>query len=293
MDDKDISDGLKALAFTEPPLGFDPDDVATKAAKRVRNRRASLSVGVASIAVIGAVGVLSPRGTPQEFVTGAAPSSSAPSSPASKGRAAQPKVDLTRQIARNTQHLREVLGTVLPGATDVQVSQFVEAYDTDVMAATVVFRDSAGPATFNLTMAGPLVNAAGQWTRLADECIPAVDPQGKPLQRPVRPDGRPLRCDKIPQSDGSTVVVAESGSVDLKAPDNPRVVERISLLNAAHYRTDGTVVGIFNHMMVAPGLAEQFGFRNPDGSPKLSRSEFPLTENQMIALVTDPAFNLK
>ena len=43
MDDKQIMNELRGLALAEPLLGFDPDDVATKAAKGVRNRRATLT----------------------------------------------------------------------------------------------------------------------------------------------------------------------------------------------------------------------------------------------------------
>lgn len=54
MDDKQIMNELRGLALAEPLLGFDPDDVATKAAKGVRNRRATLTAGVGTLAVIGA-----------------------------------------------------------------------------------------------------------------------------------------------------------------------------------------------------------------------------------------------
>ena len=45
MDDKQIMNEHRGPAPAEPLLGFDPDDVATKAAKGVRNRRATLTAG--------------------------------------------------------------------------------------------------------------------------------------------------------------------------------------------------------------------------------------------------------
>jgi hypothetical protein len=43
MDENEIKDGLRGLALMEPTLGFDPDDVATRAAKRQKNRRTTLT----------------------------------------------------------------------------------------------------------------------------------------------------------------------------------------------------------------------------------------------------------
>jgi hypothetical protein len=78
------------------------------------------------------------------------------------------------------------------------------------------------------------------------------------------------------------VIVAGYTSVD---PNAPAVV--------AHYRTDHTTVNIGESRRITGQLAHDFGFMNPDGSPKTLRSAFPLTEQQAIALVTDPAFNVK
>jgi hypothetical protein len=284
VDDKQIMNELRGLALTEPLLGFDPDDVATKAAKRVRNRRATLGVGVSTLAMIGA-GVLfvAPGGGPGQLQSasgGSSSSSPAPRSPGpdnSKGPAL--KVDLTAQQARNLEHLREVLPTVLPGATDISVAAFEQPSDSDSMTATVDFRDSAGPASFTLTIAG---TAGGGTKPLASLC-------SHPL---TGPDGKPLRCDKIPQPDGSTVVVQESGIVDLKAADDNNVTDTGSL-DAVQYRTDGTTVGVLGDRVVRTPLAEKFNFTNPDGSIKILRSRAPLTEQQLVTFVTDPAFNLK
>jgi hypothetical protein len=289
MDNNEITDGLRGLVLAEPPLGFAPDEVANRAARRQRDRRVAIGTGVAVTtvavaAVAFAVNVTSTGG-------GAAGAGPTESRPAGSSTAQRPAHDLTAQSTRNRQHLRQVLGGVLPDATEIKVADFdqnyPEAADAWTMLTTeVTFRDDAGPAYFTLTVAGP--QAAGDFEPLASRCDPhPVDDNGKPLEVPTLPNGQPLRCKKLPQPDGSTVVVEETGEAAPGKGGDLEVV-RVAGLDAMHYRTDGSTVNIVNDDLVSVRTAEEYGEKNRAGT----RPRIPLTEQQLIALVTDPAFNL-
>jgi hypothetical protein len=145
----------------------------------------------------------------------------------------------------------------------------------------VSYRDGTGPASFNLTITAPAASQA--MTKLADQC--------NYFHRAAQGlNGKPLRCDKLSQPDGSTVVVQETATLQT----DPQVLAKVKGLDAIHCRTDGSTVNIVNDVVVSGNLAARFGQLGPDGTGKPSmRPKPPLTEQQLIKLVTDPAFNLK
>ncbi|MFC0114413.1 hypothetical protein [Kibdelosporangium aridum] len=51
MDEREIIEGLRRLELAEPKLGFDPDEVAGRAAKRLRTRRAILATSAGTLVV--------------------------------------------------------------------------------------------------------------------------------------------------------------------------------------------------------------------------------------------------
>ncbi|MCP2165558.1 hypothetical protein [Goodfellowiella coeruleoviolacea] len=270
MDENEISAGLRGLTLPEPALGFDPDEVATRAAKRLRGRRAALgtglavlALGVASVAVVGnstgadqhapAGSGQAPAGQPTGLSTSASPTTATP-------------------LERNQAHLREVLPTVLPEATDISVGAFDDGYG-GVFTSVVTFTDSAGPGTFNVTVT-TAAGGAEHMTPLAERCGPNEADQGEGGLKPNRrPDGSPLRCDKIPQPGGGTLVLKET------AEGAPAAPIRVNALHASYYRPDGSVVNIWN------------GDSTPPPNP-VSRARIALTEQQLTAVATDPQLRL-
>jgi hypothetical protein len=273
VDDKQLIAELGGLATVPRPLGFDPDDVATKAAKRIQTRRMAVGAGLTTLAVIGAVAVVVPRlSAPKQAPVGQAPASTTSPAPADPGTA-------QREVAR--QHLLKVLPSLVPGAKDIQAPAFPPGDAPDMTTGAVTFQDSAGPAYFTFTISG----AAG--SKVSMKPLKSWCP-AHPADPQLGPDGKPLRCDNLRQPDGSTVVLMESGS-----PGPSGRVSKIDELDALHYRNDGSVVSAIDGEFLTATLAMKYGFTDADGNPKESRPRYPLTEQQLIGLVTDPGFVLK
>jgi len=154
MDENEIEAGLRGLTLMEPTLGFSPDDVAAQAAKRERTRRASLAVGagtvaVATVAVIvfGTAGgeslPLTPAGSAGSTPTTSSPYYKSPAKPM------DPAHDLTAQVARNKNHLMQVLPTLKKDVRELEVLSANQDYPTepkgwDETSVAVQFMDSTG-----------------------------------------------------------------------------------------------------------------------------------------------------
>jgi hypothetical protein len=277
MDESELVNRLRGLTLAEPDLGFDPDGVATQAARRLRLRRAMIGTAVAAAVVAASATDL----------TGAEPADTGPPS-SSEFPSPQPDPtdphDLSGVAARNREHLRQVIGTVLPAAQQFSVGDFkqYERYDVRLWASIVSqveFTDDAGPAAFYLVVAGP-----GVYRDPDTMCTPKLGRDGKPAVKATLPDGKQLRCDKISQPGGSTLVLAESGEPGAAE----HTLTRVNGLSALLLRPDGSAVFLSNGDKVSNDVAERFGQTNPGGT----RPRIPLTEQQVIALVTDPAFGL-
>jgi hypothetical protein len=246
MEDEDVVAGLRRITLTEPPLGFDPDDVATRAARRQRNRRSTCAaaLGTAAVAAV-TVTVFGQGGTPP-----AQPASPAPPTTIIS-LSALPPAGAPGEVKRVTEpiatHLDAVFPTVLPSATDLRPAQAnVTADGMDSVIATKYFRAANGLFLVSLDVMG----------------------KDNPSKLPYRPGTcRPHdTCDEHPQPDGSTVV-SESSS-----PEN----EVNGMRLVTHFRTDGSVV-------VARVT------NSPDGG---GHTDYPLAEQQLTALATDPGFRI-
>jgi hypothetical protein len=277
VDDNDIIDGLRGIALAEPDLGFDPDDVADRGARRRRDRRVALGTGLGVTAVAVAAVTFAVTFTNAGPLGAAAP----PSGPTSTAPGPSPH-DLSALAARNTAHLEDVVGRVLPNAREIKVGAFDQQYrdaedgDWATMTAEVMFRDDAGPAAFTITIGGP--QAAGDGPPLTcDPHAPAA------ADEPRLPNGKTLTCKNVPQADGSTVVLQQTGAVT--SVDLEHIV--LNGLDAAHGRTDGSEVNIVNDRLISVRVADEYGTDNYGDRPR-----DPLTEQQLIALVTDPGFTL-
>lgn len=141
MSENDVRDGLREAVAGEPPLDFDPDALVDTARQQVR-RRALLSVGVATVAVVAAA-VVVPLALSGGGEGGGAPvadrptatSQSDPGTPTTAPQAIDwppPGTEPVTYTAAELQgranemrsHLQEVLPTLLPDATDIDVGFF-------------------------------------------------------------------------------------------------------------------------------------------------------------------------
>ncbi|ALG06588.1 hypothetical protein [Kibdelosporangium phytohabitans] len=252
MNDDELLGGLRGLALAEPELGFDPDEVADRAAKRLRSRRRVGASGAAALVVVGAVvATLVYGNSGSSMPISPAVRTTAPAVPTAKADAP----DLGTQIARGRAHLLEVLSRLLPEARDVTIATAMQLDGTDSILFEVHFADSAGPASVSVNIYGPVVLRR---TVFSDGCLKCGTPS-------IRPDGSRLFVGGL-NGDGSD--------------DSQR-------RSALHYRLDGVVVAIDNDRGVSYALAQKYN------SDSVRRARHPLTDEQLLALVTDPAFSVR
>ncbi|RSN65113.1 hypothetical protein DMH01_01560 [Amycolatopsis sp. WAC 04182] len=259
----ELENRLRGITLAEPPLGFDPDEVAEAAAKKARNRRAMGLTAVATLAVIAAAVVFVAPGD-DPLVTPAVPTSSA-LPPQIRPDENTPRMDLTPQKARNLEHLKKAVTALLPGATDLTFGPFQQSYpdDWDLMTASVRYRDASKKERgFNVTLTGVVSTKKGY-----------SDQTACPEAKVTLPNGKPLRCEVLPQPGGARVVINEKGDPgpDLKGTTVESVVGR----DATGFRTDGTAVTVTD-----------LGTLNALGSPSL-------TDRQLLTLVLDPELTLR
>ncbi|EME58463.1 hypothetical protein [Amycolatopsis decaplanina] len=249
----ELENRLRGITLAEPPLGFDPDEVAGTAAKKVRNRRAAASTGAATLAVIAAAVVF--------VVPGEGPAPLAPA--ASRQAPPTPKDDL--------QHLKDVVPQVITGAKNIAVGDF-SGYG-DLKTAEVRYTDAEGrPRGINLTIAGP-VSTKDAYPR-EGRCKPETVADG------IGPDGKPMRCVELPQPGGSFAVISETAPKSVDEWEGDIIVGqgfstgKVATRNAIAFPSGGGSVNIFDLGTLDDG---------PRGGPSLS-------DQQLLALILDPAF---
>ena len=263
---QDLEARLREVNPVGPSLGFDPDEVVTRAAKRTRRRVAVASTTATMVVALAAATlVFSPQA--RELILSAAPpgpTSSLPSVPPSGGPSTVPSLPPSTDISSDRDrgirdHLVEALKKVMPGVRDVTTSGASNGHSLTIV---VHYTDPGGKAgRFNLVV-DDRTGAALQMP---------LDRQCTGDQRTV-PDGRPLRCEKLTQPDGSVLVLADLGAVgDL----GKGTVSKIAGLTGMVYREDGSVVGVLAF-----------------GNTTSSERDW-LTDEQVTRLATDPAFTLK
>jgi hypothetical protein len=261
MDQNQLERGLRDVLLAEPPLGLDPDQVADTAARKQRTRRAGIGTSVGVLAVAGlAAGTIA-------FTSGAGPGATTPGATPTTGQHQQ--VPEPEPVDPNITHLREVLPKVMPNARDIKVDADLENGGASPNTTVrVTFTDSAGPGSFNVTWN----NIAGDMT-LDQQC---ETPHGA---KPKRfPNGTPLRCEKHPQPGGDTVVLEDDGL----SPNLDGIVPKVTRILATDFRSGNFTVSIWNDL-------EKPAHSHGD----LWRSRFPLTDAQLIELVTDPGFKVQ
>ncbi|GLY43767.1 hypothetical protein Amsp01_097900 [Amycolatopsis sp. NBRC 101858] len=215
----DLETRLREVVLAEPPLGFDPDEVVTKAAKRQRNRRATVATVLVTLGLAGAAIVaLRPSAPPPPAAT--PPPTYLPPVIIVKPPQ-QPRTPLEQ---RTLDHLKEALPAVLPGLRKILLGNFYSMggeLHPDELTTMVSFVDHEGKGhSFNLGLSGKLT--------VARNMIPVAQVCGS---------HQAAGCEKLP--DGSTVVVSSNSAV--------------------HYRVDGTAVDFTDVGKIYPDDAPVLG----------------------------------
>ncbi|MDT7797693.1 MAG: hypothetical protein QOI78_1126, partial [Actinomycetota bacterium] len=123
----DIETRLREVDLAEPPLGFDPDELADRAAKQARRRTAGITGTLAVGAIVAAVAVF-------------APLTAAPAPPA-----APPAPPSLAEQARVRQALADAVARLFPGLRGLTVgASTADTVGPDRMSATATFADAAG-----------------------------------------------------------------------------------------------------------------------------------------------------
>ncbi|WP_340683371.1 hypothetical protein LCL61_33035 [Amycolatopsis coloradensis] len=254
----ELENRLRGITLAEPPLGFDPDEVAGTAAKKARNRRGILATGAATLAVIAAAVVfVAPANEPVEVAPAAAPLSRA------------------EQKARDLRHLKEVLPGILVDAKDIDVRDFVQVNDWDLMTSEVRYTDAAGvKRQLNLTISGPVTTKEGYPREGRCDLGKRADAVG--------PDRKPTRCEELVTPAGIPVVISETTRKNPDQVGEPTVV--------GQGFSTGKVVGRSAIAWPSGGgsvnVIDLGSWDSPDAGPAL-------TDEQLIKLVTDPAFTFR
>ncbi|WP_103343879.1 hypothetical protein [Amycolatopsis sp. CA-126428] len=219
---------LRELDVPEPPLGFDPDDVADRAARQARKRGAGIIGTLAAASAVAAVAVFAPGPAP-------VPPAGPPSPPS---LAEQSRIRLA---------LADAVTRALPGVHDLTLGRSpADSIGPERMGVTAEFVDADGrPGNFQLTVRGP--GAAGE-----------VVPADRLCTTPVSAG----RCTRVPQPGGGLLVLSELVYRDRNG--DPVRDGTVGFL----YRPDGSTA------VVIGGLG------------------YPLTEEQLTEVITDPALTL-
>lgn len=239
MSEQDIRDGLRAAVWDEPPLNFDPDSLIQRAEQVTKRRRALVSVGTATaliIATIMAVPVVLSAG--RQSVDTAASSLSTTPIPSSsepmpsmdwppKGvrrvnhewSTLQPRLlEVWPTLSGNLQRAVTTVSDIGPWKPDFKPDWHVrDSSVADVVNGPVTYVDEFGPATLDVTIAGP-----GAWT-----VTPAQICQEARYANLCAPVRRP---------DGSLVVTVECSQSEKLCT--------VGIRNVYHYRLDGSVVAM-------------------------------------------------
>ena len=174
----DLETRLREVDLAEPPLGFDTDEVADRAARHVRRR--SAAVVLAAVAVFAAALSLLPARAPVEPAAAPVPPS----------LAEQSRIRLA---------LNQAVTRALPGVHDLTLGRSpADNIGPDRMSVTAEFVDASGrPGNFQLVVRG---------ASAAHEVVP--------VDRLCTASSAESHCVRFPQPGGGLLVLSELGYRD-------------------------------------------------------------------------------
>jgi hypothetical protein len=268
MTEQDVRAGLADAVSDEPPLRFDPDALVATARRQVR-RRALVSVSLATAAVavaavalpaIGPRDAVAPAAPPVTTSTTTSPTTS-PTPPPWPPPDAEPRVHTADELYRRGDQMRAFLGdvvpTVLPRATDIEVKPFAGEAAGDVddgqgyLTSFVHYTLDGNRFALGVNVYAPGAHAEGP----GEVCAP--DPDG---------------CGTLDTEHRGEVLAVDVRTGDGDPP--------ITILAAYHFRRDGSVVSVVGYDY-DPAAAL------PSDTPPM-----PVTAEQLARLAVDPALGL-
>jgi hypothetical protein len=258
MSEEDVRGGLRDAVADEPPLVLDTEALVATARQQVTRRRALVAVGAATCAIVVAavaIPLALGRGTTTTTQVGEQPASTAP--PQSSTSEAAPTTYGQKELRARGQemraHLKDVLPSVLPEATQVTVGEFGGEATGDFYDGQTNINNA-----INFTMDGSRFSVViSMWvpeveeTSLADLCT-TEDP-----------------CQELGTHDG--------GPVRTRTELNG---ERM-ITTVYHFRTSGAVVS-----------AAGYNYDLTGDTGGVSSSTPPVTLDQLTTLATDPELGL-
>ncbi|MEV6880215.1 hypothetical protein [Amycolatopsis sp. NPDC051128] len=198
----DLETRLRDVEVAEPPLGFDPDEVADRAARHTRKRWAGIAVTVVAAASVVAAVLFGPGPAPARP---AAPL--LPPSPAEQ--------------ARINQAFNDALVRIVPGRQSLTVGQsYSDALTPDRMSTSAQLVDAAGRrGSLQLTVRG---------ARTAQQVVPPDQACAEPIgslycTRLSLPGGLVLRISWLGSETGPGVIVQWVAQGFLYRPDGSTV----------------------------------------------------------------------
>ncbi|GAB3287702.1 hypothetical protein [Parasphingorhabdus pacifica] len=266
MDEQHLREGMRTAVGEEPPLGFDPDELATKAGHARRKRVTALGAGLSTLVVLGLVAVLPAVGGSEfEEVAAASPVVDRswpmpewPPSGVEKVRLSDE--ELWPRAERIRRHLAEIFPGYAPDARNIDVDvtggvgRLVKAVDKTALHFRLAFADEVGPTEVNLQVYAP-----GSFPH---------------SPREVCTTGEHARCTVRPQEDGSVFVESESTT---------RYEGRPVLQTVHQFRPDGTVRFV---------TAYSYDLAAPDAESGQVRDYPTLSIAQLTKLASDPLLTL-
>jgi hypothetical protein len=198
----DLETRLRDADLAEPPLGFDPDEVADRAARQGRRRIAVVAGTFVALAAVAAALLLAPRST-------TAPPADVPTPPS-----------LAEQ-ARVRQALTDAVTRLFPVPRHLSVGRSpADSIGADRLSATVDLVDATGQVyTFQLTVRGA---SAARQVVPPERLCPAPGPTLVCTRFP-QPGGGVLVVSELDHKDGSGVVVGQAFNGFLYRPDGSSV----------------------------------------------------------------------
>ncbi|WP_410637994.1 hypothetical protein [Amycolatopsis sp. lyj-346] len=267
MNEQILAHEFTAAVRTEPPLGFDPDEVVTRVARRRRNRRivllAAAGVVVAALAAVAIPATRTGAGVPvQPAAPSMVPSTGERLWPPVGVEVAQPtEARLSARAPEIADHLEAVLGKMLPATDGLSRKLNDSGRFAGILPASQV-----GVRT--MAHGGP---DGGGYFVSVDVYVPAA-----PVTR-FQP--RQLCADlKKEVSTATTCRYADVGTGGVRMTTEEDTVDRANTkqhrITVTDFRADGSYV--LATIANSPGVS----------------GALPLTADQLAALASDPGLTL-
>ncbi|MFB9687018.1 hypothetical protein [Amycolatopsis plumensis] len=268
MDEQMLAREFTAAVRTEPPLGFDPDEVVTRVARR-RHRRRTILLACAGVVVAAAVAAVAiPRaGVPAQPASPGGAPRIVPSAgerwwPPGTGEIVQPSdARISAQAPRIAEHLEEVLRKMRPPAEPIRRDSLTSAHFGGIMPTSqrgVAITERGGPEATGYSLTVEVFVPTNPVTRFQPRQLCAE-----------------MKVQITPSTTCRYADVGTSGILMTSEADTPdREGTMQHGITVTDFRADGSYVVV--------SLGGTVGVRGP----------LPLTAEELATLARDPGLTL-